>query len=147
MYILDFHWRCLLQKSHDWVEKILNRMFKWTLMYNILNDSNLTGFNLISSWDILYICPLASSWYTSGELWMHSSFRVSDCPNFVPIDPLSFFMCLVWWIISCHCNISMTWPWLKFYGVLLSGFWPSIKAFLFQIPVLGWVLQYPALVS
>lgn len=87
-----FLWRCLLQKSHDWVEKILNRMFKWILMYNILNDANLTGFSLISSWDILYICPLASSWYTSGNLWMHSSFRVSDCPNFVPIDPLYFFV-------------------------------------------------------
>ncbi|KAJ4954697.1 hypothetical protein NE237_011480 [Protea cynaroides] len=29
---------------------------------------------------------------------------------------------------------------------LFSGFWPSIKIFLFQVPVLGWILQYPFLV-
>lgn len=41
----------------------------------------------------------------------------------------------------------MTWFWQNFSGVLRSGFWPSIKAFLYQIPVLGWIIQYPALVS
>ncbi|XP_008791740.1 vesicle transport protein GOT1 [Phoenix dactylifera] len=29
--------------------------------------------------------------------------------------------------------------------VLFSGFWPSIKVFLSQIPVMGWLLQYPFL--
>ncbi|XP_043723526.1 vesicle transport protein GOT1 isoform X2 [Telopea speciosissima] len=28
---------------------------------------------------------------------------------------------------------------------LFSGFWPSIKIFIFQVPVLGWILQYPFL--
>ncbi|XP_016900147.2 vesicle transport protein GOT1 isoform X2 [Cucumis melo] len=27
--------------------------------------------------------------------------------------------------------------------VLFGGFWPSIKGFLYQIPVLGWILPYP----
>ncbi|CAK9141638.1 unnamed protein product [Ilex paraguariensis] len=30
---------------------------------------------------------------------------------------------------------------------LFGGFWPSVKACLFQIPVFGWILQYPLLVS
>lgn len=29
--------------------------------------------------------------------------------------------------------------------ILFSGFWNSIKAFLFQVPVVGWLLQYPFL--
>ncbi|KAK9288566.1 hypothetical protein L1049_017025 [Liquidambar formosana] len=29
--------------------------------------------------------------------------------------------------------------------VLFGGFWPSVKVFLYQIPVLGWILQYPVL--
>lgn len=27
------------------------------------------------------------------------------------------------------------------------GFWPSVKAFLYQIPFIGWILQYPIMVS
>ncbi|KAK2991201.1 hypothetical protein RJ640_027173, partial [Escallonia rubra] len=27
--------------------------------------------------------------------------------------------------------------------VLFGGFWPSVKVFLYQIPVFGWILQYP----
>ncbi|KAL5703094.1 hypothetical protein ACHQM5_028229 [Ranunculus cassubicifolius] len=44
--------------------------------------------------------------------------------------------------------IFVRWPILgiiiELYGsiVLFSGFWPSIKAFLYQIPVFGWILQY-----
>ncbi|XP_031481731.1 vesicle transport protein GOT1-like [Nymphaea colorata] len=36
---------------------------------------------------------------------------------------------------------------LEFYGsvVLFRGFWPSIKVFLCNIPVLGWFIQYPSL--
>ncbi|XP_027117212.1 vesicle transport protein GOT1-like isoform X1 [Coffea arabica] len=32
----------------------------------------------------------------------------------------------------------------EFYGCvfLFGGFWPSIKVFLYQIPLLGWLLQY-----
>ncbi|OVA11377.1 Vesicle transport protein [Macleaya cordata] len=38
---------------------------------------------------------------------------------------------------------------LEIYGciVLFSGFWPSAKAFLYNIPVVGWILQYPFLVG
>ncbi|XP_078172680.1 got1/Sft2-like vescicle transport protein family isoform X1 [Carex rostrata] len=45
--------------------------------------------------------------------------------------------------------ILVRWPILgiimEIYGsfVLFSGFAPSIKVFLCQIPVLGWILQYP----
>ncbi|XP_077211975.1 got1/Sft2-like vescicle transport protein family [Tasmannia lanceolata] len=33
---------------------------------------------------------------------------------------------------------------LEIYGsiILFGGFWPSVKAFLFQIPIVGWILQY-----
>ncbi|KAJ8530591.1 hypothetical protein K7X08_023472 [Anisodus acutangulus] len=47
--------------------------------------------------------------------------------------------------------IFVRWPVVgiivEIYGciVLFSCFWPSIKVFLFQIPVFGWILQYPAL--
>ncbi|KAG9146199.1 hypothetical protein Leryth_007908 [Lithospermum erythrorhizon] len=36
---------------------------------------------------------------------------------------------------------------IEIYGIvcLFGGFWPSVKVFLYQIPVLGWILQYPAL--
>uniref|UniRef100_A0A5B7BHU3 Putative vesicle transport protein GOT1B isoform X1 n=1 Tax=Davidia involucrata TaxID=16924 RepID=A0A5B7BHU3_DAVIN len=36
---------------------------------------------------------------------------------------------------------------LEIYGciVLFGGFWPSVKVFCFQIPVFGWILQYPVL--
>ncbi|RZC63479.1 hypothetical protein C5167_025238 [Papaver somniferum] len=36
---------------------------------------------------------------------------------------------------------------IEIYGVivLFSGFWPSVKAFLYNIPVVGWFLQYPFL--
>ncbi|KAJ0977015.1 hypothetical protein J5N97_012489 [Dioscorea zingiberensis] len=47
--------------------------------------------------------------------------------------------------------IFVRWPIVgiifEIYGsvVLFGGFWPSTKVFLFQIPVLGWLLQYPFL--
>ncbi|CAI9770894.1 unnamed protein product [Fraxinus pennsylvanica] len=47
--------------------------------------------------------------------------------------------------------IFVRWPvvgiMVEMYGciVLFSGFWPSIKVFIYQIPVFGWVLQYPNL--
>ncbi|KAM0940045.1 putative vesicle transport protein, Got1/SFT2 [Dioscorea sansibarensis] len=47
--------------------------------------------------------------------------------------------------------IFVRWPILgiisEIYGlvVLFGGFWPSTKVFLYQIPVLGWLLQYPFL--
>ncbi|XP_057959407.1 vesicle transport protein GOT1 isoform X2 [Malania oleifera] len=28
---------------------------------------------------------------------------------------------------------------------LFGGFWPSVKVFFYQIPVVGWILQYPIL--
>ncbi|XVE81109.1 hypothetical protein DITRI_Ditri15bG0036500 [Diplodiscus trichospermus] len=36
---------------------------------------------------------------------------------------------------------------LEIYGciVLFGGFWPSVSAFLCQIPVFGWVIQYPVM--
>lgn len=36
---------------------------------------------------------------------------------------------------------------LEIYGciVLFGGFWPSIRVFLNQIPVIGWIIQYPFL--
>ncbi|CAA0819812.1 Got1/Sft2-like vescicle transport protein family [Striga hermonthica] len=45
--------------------------------------------------------------------------------------------------------IFVRWPvvgiLVEIYGcfVLFGGFWPSIKVFLYHIPVLGWILQYP----
>lgn len=47
--------------------------------------------------------------------------------------------------------IFVRWPVVgiivEIYGciVLFGCFWPSIKVFLFQIPVFGWILRYPAL--
>lgn len=47
--------------------------------------------------------------------------------------------------------ILVRWPIIgiifEIYGavVLFSGFAPSISAFLYQIPVIGWLLQYPIL--
>ncbi|CAI9108782.1 OLC1v1008465C1 [Oldenlandia corymbosa var. corymbosa] len=37
---------------------------------------------------------------------------------------------------------------MELYGCILlfGGFWPSVKVFLYQIPVLGWLLQYPSLI-
>lgn len=60
-----------------------------------------------------------------------------------------------------HCHKSL---WVKFFLILFisfilskyvvickmiftRGFWPTIKVFLYQIPVFGWLLQYPSLVS
>ncbi|XP_047323395.1 vesicle transport protein GOT1 [Impatiens glandulifera] len=36
---------------------------------------------------------------------------------------------------------------LEIYGciMLFGGFWPSMKVFLFQIPILGWIFQYPVM--
>ncbi|GMY32267.1 vesicle transport protein GOT1 [Fagus crenata] len=28
---------------------------------------------------------------------------------------------------------------------LFGGFWPSVKVFLYQIPIIGWIIQYPVL--
>lgn len=45
--------------------------------------------------------------------------------------------------------IFVGWPVLgiviELYGsfVLFSGFWPSLQAFLYHIPFVGWLLQYP----
>ncbi|XP_031112993.1 vesicle transport protein GOT1 isoform X1 [Ipomoea triloba] len=47
--------------------------------------------------------------------------------------------------------IFVRWPILgiimEVYGciVLFGGFWPSVKVFLYQIPVIGWILRYPTL--
>ncbi|XP_031280699.1 vesicle transport protein GOT1 [Pistacia vera] len=34
---------------------------------------------------------------------------------------------------------------LEIYGciALFGGFWPTVKVFLFHIPVVGWIIQYP----
>ncbi|KAJ7979077.1 Vesicle transport protein [Quillaja saponaria] len=48
--------------------------------------------------------------------------------------------------------IFVRWPIVgmifEIYGcaILFGGFWSSIKVFLYQIPVLGWIIQYPFLV-
>lgn len=36
---------------------------------------------------------------------------------------------------------------LEIYGclALFGGFWPSVRVFLYQIPVVGWIIQYPIL--
>ncbi|XP_065865026.1 vesicle transport protein GOT1 isoform X1 [Euphorbia lathyris] len=36
---------------------------------------------------------------------------------------------------------------LELYGciALFGGFWPTVKVFLCQIPVIGWIIQYPIL--
>ncbi|KAJ9178431.1 hypothetical protein P3X46_010312 [Hevea brasiliensis] len=36
---------------------------------------------------------------------------------------------------------------LEIYGciALFGGFWPSVTVFLYQIPVVGWIIQYPVL--
>ncbi|KAK6914408.1 Vesicle transport protein, Got1/SFT2-like [Dillenia turbinata] len=38
---------------------------------------------------------------------------------------------------------------LEIYGciALFGGFWPSMKGFLFHIPIVGWIMQYPFSVS
>ncbi|CAN1146618.1 Vesicle transport protein GOT1, partial [Linum perenne] len=38
---------------------------------------------------------------------------------------------------------------MELYGcfALFGGFWPSMKAVLYQIPVIGWIIQYPVLVT
>ncbi|KAH0452629.1 hypothetical protein IEQ34_019928 [Dendrobium chrysotoxum] len=47
--------------------------------------------------------------------------------------------------------IFVGWPVIgiifEIYGsvLLFSGYWSSAKVFLYQIPVLGWLLQYPFL--
>ncbi|XP_031112998.1 vesicle transport protein GOT1 isoform X3 [Ipomoea triloba] len=49
--------------------------------------------------------------------------------------------------------IFVRWPILgiimEVYGciVLFGGFWPSVKVFLYQIPVIGWILRYPTLIA
>lgn len=37
---------------------------------------------------------------------------------------------------------------MELYGclVLFGGFWPTVQVFLYQIPIVGWLLQYPALI-
>ncbi|XP_042986251.1 vesicle transport protein GOT1 [Carya illinoinensis] len=49
-----------------------------------------------------------------------------------------FFLFVRWPIVGIIFEI---------YGciVLFGGFWPSVKVFLYQIPVLGWIIQYPFL--
>ncbi|KAJ4843650.1 hypothetical protein Tsubulata_010146 [Turnera subulata] len=32
-------------------------------------------------------------------------------------------------------------------AILPGGFWPSVKVVLYQIPVVGWIIQYPVMVS
>ncbi|GAV82891.1 Got1 domain-containing protein [Cephalotus follicularis] len=51
-------------------------------------------------------------------------------------------------LLGLFC-IFVRWPIvgiiLEIYGciVLFGGFWPSVKVFLYQIPVAGWIIQYP----
>ncbi|KAG2726148.1 hypothetical protein I3760_01G099200 [Carya illinoinensis] len=49
-----------------------------------------------------------------------------------------FFLFVRWPIVGIIFEI---------YGciVLFGGFWPSVKVFLYRIPVLGWIIQYPFL--
>lgn len=66
------------------------------------------------------------------DLWMTPEVFVIDT-NIMSACFSSSFLCLVFYI------------YVRFYA--FSGFWPSIKAYLYQIPVFGWILQYPTLVS
>ncbi|XP_068666732.1 vesicle transport protein GOT1 isoform X1 [Aristolochia californica] len=48
--------------------------------------------------------------------------------------------------------IFVRWPILgivlEIYGslILFSGFWPSVNAFLYHIPVVGWILPFPFMI-
>ncbi|KAG6575341.1 Vesicle transport protein GOT1, partial [Cucurbita argyrosperma subsp. sororia] len=50
-----------------------------------------------------------------------------------------FFIFVCWPIIGILLEICGCF-------VLFGGFWPSIKGFLYQIPVLGWILPYPIMI-
>lgn len=51
-------------------------------------------------------------------------------------------------IISSELNY-FCFLWLNYCIAVFSssGFWPSVKVFLYQIPVVGWIIQYPITVS
>ncbi|KAL0368577.1 UNVERIFIED_CONTAM: hypothetical protein Scaly_1076600 [Sesamum calycinum] len=51
------------------------------------NRRNYKGFTFIPSWYILYICSLASSWYSRGNIWM---------------------LCPFWWFLALNQGVSLS---------------------------------------
>ncbi|PIA29803.1 hypothetical protein AQUCO_05800107v1 [Aquilegia coerulea] len=93
---------------------------------------------LLALGNIFWLCGVAIllGWRSTWQLFT----KRANYKGSVPFI-LGLFLIFVRWPIV---GIIM-----EIYGsiILFSGFWPSMKVFFYQIPVVGWILQYPFLVS
>ncbi|KAH7573386.1 hypothetical protein JRO89_XS03G0136600 [Xanthoceras sorbifolium] len=92
---------------------------------------------LLALGNILWLTGVALllGWYSTWKLFTdRSNYKGSGC--FL----LGLFFIFVRWPV-----VGII---VELYGciALFGGFWPTVKAFLGQIPVLGWIIQYPLMV-
>ena len=76
---------------------------------------------MFTSWHIVNYFPVACSGFHPGSLW-----RL--CALQVPLSLHSFFLSQTSWLLSSF--------------ILVRGFLPSAKAFMFNVPVVGLLQQY-----
>ncbi|KAJ8755311.1 hypothetical protein K2173_019109 [Erythroxylum novogranatense] len=91
---------------------------------------------LLALGNILWLTGVAIllGWYATWKLFTNSG-NYKGSVSFL----LGLFFIFVRWPIV---GILM-----ELYGciALFGGFWPTVKVFLYQIPVVGWIIQYPVL--
>lgn len=86
----------------------------------------LSGLFVLSGGALSHICSLAYSGYHFRNIWFNCSLQVRFFSLFS-----EYFAKFPW-----------SWPSDVLTSLFCSGFWPSVKVFLYQIPVVGWILQY-----
>ena len=89
------------------------------------------GYSFFPLGSLFHICSLADSWNNFWDVRLHWSLWVSFYYPFLSI------LCLITslYLLMTHSLFPLP-----------SGFWPSVRVFLYQIPVVGWIIQYPILV-
>ncbi|XVF29305.1 hypothetical protein REPUB_Repub15cG0109500 [Reevesia pubescens] len=91
---------------------------------------------LLALGNILWLAGVAIliGWYSTLQLFTNRKNYKGSASFLLGL----FFIFVRWPIVGII---------LEIYGcfVLFSGFWPSVRVFLCQIPVVGWVIQYPVM--
>jgi len=91
--------------------------------------TSFVGYSIISSRPLFHFCEVANSWYNTWNIRLCFPLQVS-------------------WFLDDFLNTLLYYK-IYHYALIIvafgcSGFWSSVKVFLYHIPVVGWVIRFIA---
>lgn len=128
----------MIPESWGWLLILLVRLWLSASSLNETSFHFLAGLFVLSSGTLSHICSLAYSRYRFRNIWVNCSLQVRFCSLFAE-SYANFPMILTFWCINFSFLIL---PKNKNKSLSCSGFWPSVKVFLYQIPVVGWIVRF-----